>query len=229
MAPPWPFSMWGMDVIGPISPKASNRHRFIFVVNFTKWVEAASYASITRSMICKFIKKEIICRYEIPKKIISDNATNLNNKMMDQICEQFKMKHHNSASYRVKMNGAVEAANKNVKKIVAKMTDTYKDWHVKLSFALHAYRTAVRTSIGETPFSLVYGMEAVLPIEVEISSLRVLMEAKLEEVEWVQARYDQLNLIKEKRLKALCHGQLYQKRMIRAHDKNAHDNSEKEI
>ena len=68
------------------------------------------------------------------------------------------------------MNGAVEATNKNVKKIVAKMTDTYKDWHEKLYFALHAYRTAVKTSIGATLFSLVYGMEAVLPIEVEILS-----------------------------------------------------------
>ena len=48
-------------------------------------------------------------------------------------------------------------------------------------------------------------------IKVEISSLRVLMEAKLEEAKWVQARYEHLNLIEEKRLKALCHGQLYQK------------------
>ena len=117
------------------------------------------------------------------------------------------------------MNGVVEAANKNVKKIVAKMTDTYKDWHEKLPFALHGYRTAVRTSTGATPFSLVYEMEAVFLIEVKIPSLRVLMEAKLEEAEWIQASYDQLNLIEEKRLKALCHGQLYQKRMIRAHDK----------
>ena len=62
-------------------------------------------------------------------------------------------------------------------------------------------------------------MEAVLPIEVEIPSLRVLMEAKLEEAEWVQARYDHLNLIEEKKLKALCHGQLYRKWMMRAHDK----------
>ena len=130
---------------------------------------------------------------------------------MEQICEEFKTKHHNSAPYRPKMNGAVEAANKNVKKIVAKITDTYKDWHEKLPFALHAYWTAVRTSIEATPFSLVYGMEAVLPIEVEILSLRILMEAKLEKVEWVQARYDQLNLIEEKNLKALCHSQLYQK------------------
>ena len=54
-------------------------------------------------------------------------------------------------------------------------------------------------------------MEVVLPIEVEIPSLRVLMEAKLEESEWVQTRFDQLNLIEEKRLAALFHGQLYLK------------------
>ena len=128
-----------MDVIGPIIPKVFNGHRFIFVVidHFIKWVEAASYASVT--VICKFFKKDIMCRYGILERIILDNAMNLNNKMMEQICEQFKIKHHNSAPYHPKMNGAVEAANKNVKKIVAKMTDTYKDWHEKLPFALHAY------------------------------------------------------------------------------------------
>ena len=49
-------------------------------------------------------------------------------------------------------------------------------------------------------------MEAVLPIKVEIPSLRVLKEVELEEAEWVQARYEQLNLIKEKGMKAICHG-----------------------
>ena len=155
------------------------------------------YVSVTRSVIYRFIKKEIICRYGIPERIISDNATNLNNKMMEQICEKFKIKHHNFAPYCPKMNGAVEAVNKNVKKIVAKMMNTYKDWYRKLPFALHAYQTAVRTSTWAIPFSLVYGMEGVLPIEVEILSLRILMEAKLGEAEWIQARYDQLNLMKK--------------------------------
>ena len=47
---PWPFSMWGLDVIGPIEPKASNDHRFILVAidYFTNWVEAASYKSVTK-------------------------------------------------------------------------------------------------------------------------------------------------------------------------------------
>ena len=83
------------------------------------------------------------------------------------------------------MNGAVEVVNKIIKKIIEKTTDTYKDWHEKLSFALHAYRTSVRTSTRATPCSLVYGMEAVLSIEVEIPSLRILMETKLEEAEWI--------------------------------------------
>ncbi|KAG8500943.1 hypothetical protein CXB51_002865 [Gossypium anomalum] len=221
MTSPWPFSMWGMDVIGPISPKASNRHRFIFVVidYFTKWVKAASYANVTKSAVSQFLKKEIICQYGMPERIISDNALNLNNKTIAEVYDQFKIKHHNSSPYRPKMNGAVEAANNNIKKIVGKMTETYKDWHEKLPFALLAYRTSVRTSTGATPFSLVYGMEAVLPIKVEIPSLQILTEIRLDEAEWVQSRYDQLNLIEEKRLKAIRHGQMYQKRMIRAYDK----------
>ncbi|KAA3458938.1 RNA-directed DNA polymerase (Reverse transcriptase), Ribonuclease H-like protein [Gossypium australe] len=146
-------------------------------------VESASFANVTKAAVCRFLKREIICRYGLPERIISDNALNLNNKMMKEVCKQFQIKHHNSSPYRPKMNGAVEAANKNIKRIIGKMTETYKDWHEKLPFVLYAYRTCVRTSTGATPFSLVYGMEAVLPIEVEIPSLRVLMESKLEESE----------------------------------------------
>ena len=182
---PWPFSMWGIDVIGAIEPKASNGHRFVLVAidYFTKWVKAGSYASVTRSVVVRFIKKEIICRYGLPKKIITDNATNLNNKMMKEMCEDFKIQHHNSMPYRPKMNGAVEAANKNIKKIVQKMIVSYKDWQEMLPFVLHGYRTSVRTSTGATPFSLVYGMEAVLPFEVEVPSLRILAESGLKESE----------------------------------------------
>ena len=70
-----------------------------------------------------------------------------------------------------------------------------------------------------TPYSLVYCMEAVLPIEVQISSLRIMKDAGLSEDDWIQTRLDQLNLIDEKRLTTVCHGQTYKKRMIRAFNK----------
>ena len=68
----------------------------------------------------------------------------------------------------------MEAANKNIKKILVKMTDTYKDWNKYLPFALCVYRTFVPTSMGATSYSLVYGMEAILTTEVEIPSFRIL-------------------------------------------------------
>ncbi|KAL6319905.1 hypothetical protein AAG906_036978 [Vitis piasezkii] len=73
-------------------------------------------------------------------------------------------------------NGAVEAANKNIKRILRKMVETSRDWSEKLPFALWAYRTSFRTSTGATPYSLVYGMEVVLPVEIEMGSLRVALE-----------------------------------------------------
>ena len=62
-------------------------------------------------------------------------------------------------------------------------------------------------------------MDAVLLVKMEIPSLRVLTDTKLDEAEWIQTRIDQLNLIKEKHLAPICHGQLYQQRLKRAFDK----------
>nr|XP_027067607.1 uncharacterized protein LOC113693243 [Coffea arabica] len=185
MTAPWPCSIWGMDVIGTIDPPASNGHRFILVAieYFTKWVEAASYKHVTKKVVSDFLRNNIICRFGVPETLITDNVKNLNNDMVDGLCEQFKIRHRNSAIYRPQMNGAVEAANKNLKK------------------------------------SLMYGMEAVLPAEVEIPSLRILMEAQIEEAEWIKERQEQLSLIDEKRLNAVCHGQCYQQRMARAYNK----------
>ena len=102
----------------------------------------------------------------------------------------FKIKHHNSSPYRPKINGTVEAANKNIKKILQKMTVTYKDWNEMLSFALHGYRTSTCTSTGEASFSLVYGMAVVLPVEVHIPSLRIMKDVGLDEDKWIQTRLD---------------------------------------
>uniref|UniRef100_A0A2N9FGR7 Integrase catalytic domain-containing protein n=1 Tax=Fagus sylvatica TaxID=28930 RepID=A0A2N9FGR7_FAGSY len=119
--------------------------------------------------------------------LLVDNGEGLHQTCPD-LCQQFKIQHHNSAPYRPKMNGAVEAANKNVKKILSKMTETYKGLARAPALCLVcAYRTSVRTSVGATPYSLVYGMEAVLPVEVEIPSLRILSQTQLEEAEWAQA------------------------------------------
>ena len=79
-----------------------------------------------------------------------------------------------------------------------------------------------------TPYSLVFGMEAVLLAEIEVESLRIILESKIPEAEWVKARYEQLILTDKKRLKALYHVQGYQRRMARAFNKKVKPRNLKE-
>jgi len=99
---PWPFATWGMDVIGPIEPAASNGRMFILVAidYFTKWVKAASYRVVTKKVMADFVRDQIVCRFGILESIITDNGSNLNSDLMKAMCETFKIRHKNSTAYR---------------------------------------------------------------------------------------------------------------------------------
>ena len=99
------------------------------------------------------------------------------------------------------------------------MVENNRSWHEMLPYALLGYRMMVRTSTGATPYLLVYENEAVIPAEVEIPSLSIIQEVGLSNEEWVRACYEQFMLIDEKRMAVVCHGQLYQHRMVRAFNK----------
>ena len=73
-----------MDVIEHVIPKASNGHEYILVAidYFTKWVETASYKSITQVVVARNLKHNIICRYGMPRELIINNGANLNGKMI---------------------------------------------------------------------------------------------------------------------------------------------------
>ncbi|XP_019257666.1 PREDICTED: uncharacterized protein LOC109235872 [Nicotiana attenuata] len=183
-------SPWGMDVIAPIEPATSNGHRFILV--------AIDY----------FTKWVEASSYKsVTKKVVADFVRN-------NIVRRFGI-----LESIITDNGANLNSDLMQEICDKKMIDNYRHWHEKLPFALLRYRTTVRTSTGATPYLLVYGTEAVLPVEVEIPSLRVIQEAKLSNAEWVKNRYEQLMLIDEKIMNVVSHGQLYQNRMARAFNK----------
>ncbi|PKI72455.1 hypothetical protein CRG98_007155 [Punica granatum] len=87
-----------MDVIGLVNPKASNGHMFILVAidYFIKWIEAITLTSVTAKAVARFLRRDVIARYRVLATIITDNAKNLNNKVIDELCAQFKIQHRNS-------------------------------------------------------------------------------------------------------------------------------------
>ncbi|XP_058223154.1 uncharacterized protein LOC131332860 [Rhododendron vialii] len=90
MTSPWPFSVCGTDVIGRITPAASNGHKFILVAidYFTKWVEATSYATLTAIQVAHFIKQNVIYRYWVPQAFISDNGVHFKGRAKE-VLEEF--------------------------------------------------------------------------------------------------------------------------------------------
>lgn len=69
------------------------------------------------------------------------------------------------------------------------------------------------------PYSLVYGMEVILPIELEVSSLRAIAKVGISEADWLSSRFEELMLFNERRLRALYHIQGYQWRIALAFNK----------
>uniref|UniRef100_A0A2N9I0I0 Uncharacterized protein n=1 Tax=Fagus sylvatica TaxID=28930 RepID=A0A2N9I0I0_FAGSY len=112
---PWPFAQWGMDLVGPL-PKATGNRRWLIVATdyFTKWVEAEPLANIRDRDSIKFVWKNIITRFGIPKTIISDNGTQFTSKPFTKYCSELGIKNVYSSPAYPQSNGQAEASNKTV-------------------------------------------------------------------------------------------------------------------
>jgi hypothetical protein len=101
MSSPWPFSTWGIDVIGTIHPAASNGHRFILVAidYFTKWVEATSYKAVIAVVTERFIRNNIVARYGVPHAIIFDNGSNFIAKRIEEYLQNLPEVLYSQSAY----------------------------------------------------------------------------------------------------------------------------------
>ena len=127
---------------------------------------------------------------------------------------KFRITQHFFTRYYPQGNGQAEATNKTILKILKKTVDAAgRDWHLQIAPTLWAYRTSIRNPTRATPFSLVYGSEAILPIEIELPSLRVSLQNLISDEEYRVARLQELALLDERRLCALNHLYVYQHRL----------------
>ena len=98
MTAPWLFSQWGLDIMGPF-PTAVKKLKFLRVSidYFTKWVEVEALATITEKNIRSFVWRNIICRYGIPRVLVSDNGKQFDNIAFRDFCSELGIKNHYSS------------------------------------------------------------------------------------------------------------------------------------
>ncbi|GJU83180.1 reverse transcriptase domain-containing protein [Tanacetum coccineum] len=174
---PWPFYQWGMDILGPL-PQASRKLKFVIVAidYFTKWIEANPLARITGKDVKKFVWDNIVCRFGLPRVIVTNNGTQFVNDPFKGWCKSLNIKQINTAVAHPQANGLVERANKSLMEgIKARLGRERTGWVDELPNVLWAHRTSLKQSNGETPFSLTYGSEAVIPAEIGMPTHRTMM------------------------------------------------------
>ena len=175
MTAPYPFAQWVLDIMGPF-PTAIRQLKFLVVGidYFIKWVEAEALAIITEKNIRGFVLRCIICRFGIPRVLVSDNGKQFDNDSFRDFCSQLGIMNLYSYPAHPQANGQVEVTNRSLLKIIKTRLEGAKGiWPEELPSVLWAYRTTTRTPTGETPFRLTYENEAVIPAEVGLTSYRV--------------------------------------------------------
>ena len=98
---PWPFRGWAMNVIGKIYPTSSKRHNFILVASdyFKKWVDVEPLVSVTQDVVIRFIRHNIIYRFNILESITTNQGTMLAEDKVSSFIQHFGIKLIDSTPY----------------------------------------------------------------------------------------------------------------------------------
>jgi transposase InsO family protein len=192
--------VWGVDILGPFSATQSQVKFLLVAVDyFTKWVEAEPVATISAEKVKKFYWKKIICRFGLPRYIVSDNGTQFTSEAVIQFCEEKGIRNTFVPVEHPQANGQEESANKVIlKAIKKKLTKKDKNWAEPLPEILWAYHTTIQTSTGETPFRMVYGTDTMIPVEINPPSWRRETLTTDANKEALQENLDLLEEVREK-------------------------------
>lgn len=157
---------------------------------FHQMDEAEPLATITSAKIINFYWRRIVCRFGVPRAIVSDNGTQFTSKQTMEFYDSVEIHMRFTSVEHPQSNGQVESANKVILMGIKLQLDGSKDrWINELLIVLWEYNTTPQSSTGETPFRLTYGTNSMLPVEIYNFSWRALAmdegEKKYEFGSWI--------------------------------------------
>jgi len=145
----------------------------IVAIEYTKWIEAEPVAQITAHKVQHFVWKNIVCRFGVPRHLVSDNGTQFASQQLEKLCAEVGIKQVFTSVEHLQTNGQVESANRILLRGLKRRLEKAKGvWAEEVPRIVCAYHTTPQSSTMETPFSLVYGSDAMIPVEIHESSPR---------------------------------------------------------
>ena len=183
---------------------------------FTKWVETEPLANIRDADAKKFIWKNIVTWFGVPHSLISDNGLQFDSKFFRRYCYELGITNRYSTPAYPQGNGQAKAINKVIVNGLKKRLDDAKEkWVEELPHVLWTYQTTPCRLTGETPFSMTYGAEAIIPLKTGFPTLKTSSFSPSSNNELLERSLD---LIEERRESAMVQLAYYQHKLKQAYD-----------
>ncbi|GKV13712.1 hypothetical protein SLEP1_g24699 [Rubroshorea leprosula] len=218
LSSPWPFAQWGVDLLGLfVKGKGGCTYLVVAVDYFTKWIEAKPLSMTIEKKIEEFLFNSILCRFGIPKRIIVDNGPQFRATTLRSFCNDYGIELALTSVYTPQSNGQADSTNKIVLRgLKMRVLATHSNWVDELNKVLWSCRTTPSSVTGETPFSLTYGAEAIIPIKVGLPSDRSNQHDDLNNEQLLRENLDPVKEVREmSRIKNMA----YQARVAKFYNK----------
>ena len=165
---------------------------------FTKWVEVEAVARISTEKVRRFYWKNIICRFGLPGVIISDNGAQFASTSVVNFCRDYGIRNQFTSVEHPQANGQAEAVNKIILVGIKKKLEEAKGmWAEYLPEILWSYHTTPHSTTQETPFRMVYGADAMIPVEINTPTWRREHFDKSANTDNLNISADQLDEVRE--------------------------------
>ena len=186
-----PFERIALDILDTRKVTAKgNQYILVIYDYFTKWMDAFALKRHTAQIVAEVVLKRFVLYHGIPTRIHSDQGREFESELFSCLLKMLNVEKSRTAPYRAQSNGAVERVNRTILNLLSAYTNERSlDWDEHLCFVTMAYRSSVHSCTGCTPFSMVYGREMTLPVDLMYPSAQDfgrVPQCGPEYVEWVR-------------------------------------------
>ena len=168
----FPMQIVAVDILGPL-PESPAGNEYILVAGdyFTRWMEAYPIPNQEATTVATKLVNELFCRFSLPEQLHSDQGRQFESEILAQVCKLLSIEKTRTTPYHPQSDGLIERYNRTLLQMLSTCTEQHPlDWEYHLQKVCMAYNTSKQATTGYSPFFLMFGREARLPVDVMYES-----------------------------------------------------------